>query len=191
MQPWEMKRFYELARFIDPKQVKSIVLTSGPKGVLIGGTEILGGEPASILRTRTNDYSEIQQIAQNIFTTTATQSINRPAAAKETPPPSQTIPTPAPSVTKLSLEIRNGTNITGLAQKTSDQITAQDYNVLAVSNAAKRNHTTTTIYIISDDQTENAKKLAATLGFPVDSGLPKEESPTNADVLIILGSDAK
>jgi len=183
-----MKRFYELARLIDPDQVKSVVLTSGPRGVLTGGTEILGGEPASILRPRTNDYSEIQQIAQNIFTAAPTQSANMPPVVEETPPPSQA--TPTPSAGKPSLEIRNGTNITGLAKSTSDQLTTQDYDVLAIGNAAKRNHTTTTIYIISDAQAESAKELAATLAASADSGLPEEESPTNADVLIILGSDA-
>ncbi|HLD25807.1 MAG TPA: LCP family protein, partial [Candidatus Andersenbacteria bacterium] len=47
LQLWEMKRFYELGRLIKPDEVHSVVLSTGPQGVLTGGTELLGGTPAS------------------------------------------------------------------------------------------------------------------------------------------------
>ncbi len=192
MQLWEMKRFYELARLIDQAQVHSAVLTTGPQGVLTGNTEILGGTPASVLRPRTGDYSEIQAIAQNILTT-ASENTPLPAAT-ETPPPAspsaeQASPSPSP-VLKPSLVIRNGTDITGLAKRTADKLEEEGYVVAAIGNAAQRGVAQTIIYPLSPDHAQGAAALADTFGWKLENNLPENESPVNADALIILGPDA-
>lgn len=193
MQLWEMKRFYELARLIDQSQIHSAVLTTGPKGVLTGGTEVLGGVPASVLRPRTGDYTEIQTIARNILEnppdTTASTVTSPPAVASgEGGPDTENKPTPSPQ--QPSLEIRNGTTITGLAGRTADKLEEQDYPVTAVGNAAKRGQTQTYIYLLSLDYTAGAAILADSLKAETEQGLPEGEPATDADVLIILGSDA-
>ncbi len=192
---WEMKRLYEIARQVDQGQFKSEVLTTGPSDVLVGTTEVLGGTPASVLKPRTGDWSEIHTIAANIFTSdkaktiasTEPPSADRESADEPTPEPSDE-PTPAP---KPTLEIRNGTNITGLAKKVNDDLEGRDYDVLTIGNAARRDVAKTIVYILADEAAEGGKEVAEYLKAETDSGLPSEEAASEADVLIILGPDAQ
>lgn len=188
MQLWEMKRMFEIARSIEHEKVTSVVLTTGPNGVLVGGTEVLSGVPAAVLRPRVGDYSEIQHIAQTIFT------IDNGKDFPPTPDAVVSSPSPSPSsepVAKPIVEIRNGTNITGLAKQASDELTAAGYEVVKIGNAANRNVTETTAFALNDSQTDNAKALAEVLHASADSGLPDGEADSKAQVLVILGADAK
>lgn len=198
MQLWEMRRFFELARTLNPNEVHSVVLSTGHNGVLVGGTEVLGGVPASILRTRTGDYSEIQAIATSIFSEQVSTSIaptpqgdtetteSQASTASPSPEPSET-----PEIAKPSVEVRNGTNITGLAKKTSDTLQSEGYNITGIGNAANRTTATTTVYAIEAANADGAKSVADLLGATTDSGLPTGEANTSADVLVILGTDAE
>ncbi|HBE90241.1 MAG TPA: hypothetical protein DDW41_03470 [Candidatus Andersenbacteria bacterium] len=198
MQLWEMKRLYEIVRAVEPSQVHSVVLTSGTKGILVGGTEILGGVPASILRTRTGDYSELQAIASSILDQTAEpikESIPPVVSPSHSPSPSPSAsPTPSPVVTSISLptiEVRNGTTITGLAKRTSDKLTAEDYQVTAIGNAAIKTAPQTIVYYTSPDQSDAAAKVAAIINAKTSSPLPDSEKSTAANLLIVLGLDAE
>lgn len=190
LQLWEMKRLYELARQVDQEHIKSQVLTTGPNGVLVGTTEVLDGTPASILKPRTGDWSEIQAIAASIFTSDKSLPTDQPAA-EATPAIPEPTPTPAEAATLPTLEIRNGTNVTGLAQKTSDELKSGGYEVLTITNAASRDVAKTTVYILSDSATSGGQDVATLLKADTDSGLPSEEASSKADILIILGSDAQ
>lgn len=181
MHLWEMKRFYELARTINPEAVHSNILSTGPNGLLVGSTEVLGGTPASVLRPRTGDYGEIQQLAKNIFDSDTTLA---PSPATEEPTPEAT-PAPKPTV-----EIRNGTNITGLAAKMKEKLAAEDYHVIAIGNAKNRTTAETTVYALKTSHADGATALAEFLEVQADSGLPSDEAATEANVLIILGQDA-
>ena len=196
LQLWEMKRLFEMARFYDPSSVSSVVLSTGPKGVLVGETEILGGSPASVLRPRTGDYSEIQAMATGIFDqanedtpTPPTEELVPPEEITEDP---EVTPEPSPEPVVLpDVEIRNGTNVTGLAKRTSDELTAKDYTVTSIGNAATRNNSETKVYALRDEHVESAKTIAEILSAQADSGLPEGESASDADVLVILGADAE
>lgn len=205
MQLWELKRLYETARQVKHDQVRSVVLSNSNNGVLVSGTEVLGGVPAYVLRTRTGDYSEIQNIAKNIFDSSVSHSLapnpssdTNNAPNQPTPFPDGALPaatstpsaSPSPTVT-TTIEIRNGTNTTGLAKKTSDAITSKGYEVLAIGNAHNRSTAKTTVYAIKDKAVDEAKNVAQILDASTDSGLPADEAKTSADILIILGSDAK
>lgn len=206
MQLWEMKRFFELARQIDTHDIKSVVLSTGPKGVLVGDTVVLGGVPASILKTRTGDYSEIQTLAKNVFTdnvgkvvdeAVATGSAdaavpspdNADALASGAPVPAAS-PSTTPETTKATVEVRNGTATTGLAKKIGDQLTAQGYKVLAVGNAKSKNETKTIVYSPKVTQADSAQNIASLLTASSKADLPANEDSTKADILIILGSDS-
>lgn len=188
---WEMKRLYELARSIDQQHVHSVVLTTGPKGVLVGSTEILGGKPAAILKPRTNDYSEIQAIARDLFsntnTITASPSTESPGA---TSPADAETPTPSPETKITKIEVRNGTTTTGLAAQTKELLEAKKYPVSTVGNATDRAVEKTTVYALNLNQADAAKEIADFLEAQSDSGLPKGEAKSEADILIILGKDA-
>ncbi len=188
LQLWEMKRFYELARTIDRENVGSVVLSTGPKGVLVGTTEVLGGAPASVLKPRIGNYSEIQELAANMLTNTATSVPI--AAVEETPEELPEEEVEEAEVPKSFVEIRNGTTITGLASRTRETVQDEGFEVTAIGNAATRDNAETKVYAVTDDATESAKALAELLGAQADSGLPADETATEAGVLIILGADS-
>lgn len=197
MELWELKRLYEIARTISHEQVKSEVLSTGPKGVLVGETEVLGGSPAAILRPRTGDYTEIQQIAAALL-----DAVSPPSEPLTTllPPSPSTEPSSTteqiqqsqtPTLTLSHIEVRNGTNITGLAKRVADELKKKGYEIAAVGNATVRTNTTTVVYALNEPHTDSAKELASILSAQTDSGLPQQEEPSIADVLIILGTDAQ
>lgn len=198
MQIWEMKRFFELARLVNPDQFHSVVLTTGHNGVLVGDTEILGDTPASILRTRTGDYSEIQSIAANIFSSpTEPVSTSTAEVTKDNNPETQptSSPTSSPAsesavTTDATIEIRNGTTTTGLAKQTSDSLKAEGYTVSTIGNAANQNQAQTTVYVLSSTKADTGQKLAELLQAPAKTDPPSDEADSEADILIILGTNA-
>src|SRR3989344_717908 len=202
MQVWEMKRFFELSRQIDTHNIKSAVLTTGTRGLLVGDTVVLGGVPASILKTRTGDYSEIRNIAQHIFDDGVAKTIDDSKAAATSPEPTigpdgvlggptaSASPSVSPSATKPTIEVRNGTAVNGLAKKVSDQLTKDGYKVIATANAASKAITETTVYAPKVTQADDAQKIAESLGGSSQSDFPKEEAKTTADILVVLGADA-
>lgn len=179
MQLWEMKRLFELARALDHDKIHTVVPTTGVKGILVGSTEILGGVPAAVLRTRTGDYSELQALAQNIFNQPS------PPLASESPSPS-----PTPAAAKPTVEIRNGTTVTGLAQRIKDRINSPTIEVVKIGNAVARSTQKTTVYALDVTQADAAKDIADTLLARADSGLPDGEAKSSAAILIIVGQDA-
>lgn len=188
MELWEMKRFYEIARQVDREKVNTVVLTTGPKGVLTGSTEVLGGTPASILKPRTGNYSEIQSMATDIFShgdDAHVQASIAPAAAPENSP------TPSPTPAAITVEVRNGTNITGLAKAVGDTLTEEGYTVAAIGNAAVRTNEKTIVYAQAQDDESQAKRVADFLAAPADVDLPEGEAKSTADVVVILGADAQ
>ena len=203
MQVWEMKRFFEISRQIDTHDIKSVVLTTGPHGVLVGDTVVLGGVPASILKTRTGDYSEIQNIAGRIFDEGIGKTINDststtgispeptigPDGLLGSPQPAPS-PSASPSAAKPTLEIRNGTAVNGLAKKISDKLTKAGYKVIATANAKSKDIENTKVYAPKVTQSDDAATIAASLGASSESDFPKDEAKTTADILIILGADA-
>jgi len=189
MQLWEMKRFYELARTVDRDNVGSVVLSTGPKGLLVGGTEVLGGAPASVLKTRVGNFSEIQKLAADILTSAAPAV--HVVTPEEQPQEEEVQDEDAPEKPKPFVEIRNGTTITGLAATARETVQDEGYEVTAIGNAATRDNEKTLVYAIDDESTDSAKAIAELLGAEADSGLPENETATEAGLLIILGADAQ
>src|SRR3989344_390532 len=191
MQVWEMKRFFELSRQIDTHNIKSAVLTTGNLGLLVGDTVVLGGVPASVLKTRTGDYSEIRDIAQHIFDDGVAKTIDDSPTATISPDPTLApSPSASPSAAKPTIEVRNGTAVNGLAKKIGDQLTKDGYKVIATANAASKTIVKTTVYAPKVTQADDAQKIAESLEASSQSDFPKEEAKTTADILVVLGADA-
>ena len=193
MELWEMKRFYEIARQIDRTKVNTEVLTTGPTGVLVGSTEVLGGTPASILKPRTGNYSEIQEMGGGLFSSghvTRAQASVSPVSdeAAATPSPEAT---PSPTPAKVTIEVRNGTNITGLAKAVGEKLEAEGYTVASIGNAATRDNETTKVYARKQDDASQAKQIAELLEASADVDLPEAEAASEAAVVVILGQDAQ
>ncbi|MCH8748379.1 LCP family protein [Patescibacteria group bacterium] len=189
MSLWEMKRLYELARQVDRNSVRSVVLTTGPEGVLEGTTEILGDAPASVLKPKAGNFSAIHEIAQNLFLADQTNGSATTSEPAEEAPVEEPEQKEEPAA-KPTIEIRNGTNITGLAKKTSDNLAADGYEVSAIGNAFNRAAQKTTVYTLNPELADTIISLAESLGATAESGLPPGEASSEADVLIILGPDA-
>ncbi|HLC49662.1 MAG TPA: LCP family protein [Candidatus Andersenbacteria bacterium] len=187
MQTWEMKRFFEIARQVNREEIKSVVLSTGTHGVLVGDTSVLGGEPASVLKTRTGDYSEIKAIAKNIFSETVNNTPKPVTPAQTTPTPNAS---PSPAEAKPTLEVRNGTAINGLAKKVADQLTKEGYKVIATGNAKSKTIEKTNVYAPKVTQADDAQKIATQLVATAQTDFPEDEAKTTADILIILGADA-
>jgi LCP family protein required for cell wall assembly len=200
---WEVKKVFEMARVIPKDNINTAVLSTGTNGLLAGGTEILDGVPASIIRPRAGaeDYSQIKEFVSNIFSATKTDAPATPISSqKPTAPPSVTPsakPTPSTSpdtanlkTEKPTVEIRNGTNITGLASRTSAKLKTANFIVQTVGNTAKRDRTSTVIIdLTANKKPESLKTILSTLGIGSTVSLPSSENSSKADFLILLGTD--
>lgn len=200
---WEVKRVFEMARVIPKDNINTAVLSTGNNGLLTGGTEILDGVPASVMRPRAGaeDYSQIKEFVSNIFLSTknnalaTSQSSPKPTAPPSASPSSTPSPSSSPGTTNLktekpTVEIRNGTNITGLASRTSSKLKAANFTIQNVGNAAKRDRTSTIVIdLTSDKKPESLKAILSTLGISSTVSLPSSENSSKADFLILLGTD--
>lgn len=101
----------------------------------------------------------------------------------------ETLPEPKKSPEKLKVAIYNGSQTVGLGKTKADELKSKfDFvDVVLVSNANKGDYTST--YVVDVKETENASatQIAEALSGQL-SGLPEgEESPADADIIIILG----
>ncbi|MFA6552847.1 MAG: LCP family protein [Patescibacteria group bacterium] len=120
---WEMVQFAKIAKDINKDNIINMVLDNSTHGLLESAT---GSDGAYILQPKDGDYSAIQSMAANIFSTG--QIIHEQA----------------------NIEIQNGTTQTGLASKTADRLTALNYKIARTANAASNEPVTqTTIYDLS------------------------------------------
>jgi len=195
---WEFKRGFEIFRSVPKDNIHTAVLTTGENGLLVGGTEILEGTPASILRPRAGaeNYGPIKDFVKQIFD--ANNSLGDNTPSKEQPSPSVT-PTPQPSSTptpvsveseKPSVEIRNGTNIQGLASRIASELKSTKFTVQTVGNAAKRDRNTTMVVDLTGGKKPNSIKiLLTTLKVDKAVSFPESETASKADFLVLLGTD--
>lgn len=193
----ELKRLAELSREIPDDRMYAAVLTTGADGLLVGTTEILSGRPAAVLRPRAglDQHGEIQQFVKDIFSQARVAPPPGPTVAEASPPPTPTAsPTPVATVAdeQPTVEIRNGTKVTGLAARTAGALEKKDgFSIVGVGNAAIRNRTQTIVV----DRTGGKKPvslqaLLATLGVSTAVNFPEaEKEPADASFVVFLGTD--
>lgn len=91
----------------------------------------------------------------------------------------------------LTVEVRNGTDKTGYATTIAEQIAANAaYTIIKVSDAGRNDYRNTIVFVRANDENKKPKvnTVANTFGVAATNELPKGEKSTEADVLIILGS---
>lgn len=141
MSAWDM---IALAKYAD--DVKSDAIAShvidGKSGLVY--SSYLGG--AYVLWPRKEDWSEFQQLADNIFSS-STSSTSLSTAPQSAPLPSVTV------------EVQNGTKQIGLASQTAQLLQSSGYGVVRISNAASTTWATTTIFDFTGGAKD--KELAA------------------------------
>lgn len=161
MQLWEILRLAKLGRDINQNSIITQVLDSGSNSPLYASTTPDG---AYVLQPKAGDFSEIQFIAKNIFTSNFIAREN------------------------ASIEVRNGTSYAGLAKKIADELVALNFNVTQVSNAKDGNYDKTVIYDLSNGQKPYTlislqNKLDANIAAGLPPFLTSSTQPINYDNL--------
>lgn len=146
LEAWEIIQLANLGKEVKAQEIVNRVLDNSAGGALVSATTIDG---AYILKPRTGNWSGVQDIAQNIFTA---------GLVKEE---------------DAKIEIQNGTASTGLAEKISQSLKNQDYNVVKLGNAQRRDYEKTVIYDLTSGQKPNTlKSLKEKLKANVTTTLP-------------------
>jgi hypothetical protein len=99
---------------------------------------------------------------------------------------------PAPRVDgKLNIEIRNGSNDSHKGVATRDKLTTDSvYNLIRLSKSAKADYGDPIIVnLIGDQKSDLIKKLEEVMGVTAVREIPEGETPTDAEVLIIVGNN--
>ncbi|MEK7606896.1 MAG: LCP family protein [Patescibacteria group bacterium] len=184
---WEALRLAKILKDTSRESISMNVLDDSPSGAL--EAQIIDG--AFLLLPKNNDWNAIRVLAKNILG--ARQAGNNDA-------------TPLP---EASVEIQNGTGITGLAAQKADEISKLGFTVAGVGNASQRDLGRTMIYDLSNGSKsaalENLKKalhaeVALSLPTWLQSGIETKEilfaapaqakaASSNVDFLVILGAD--
>jgi len=189
---WELIRLSTFLKDFDQKNLSHYVLDSTPGGPLYE-TYING---AYLLLPTNNDWTEVRQIATNIF---------------ENDPAFKTIEQPKPIEQLVKIRIENGTSINGLAFKTSQLLEGQGYSIESVANSATRDWEKTTIYDFSEGSyPEELKSLQDYLKADIETSVTgwlftdnispssislndnseKNKTTSTVDFLVILGQNS-
>lgn len=154
---------------------------------------------AYVLLPKNDDWSALQRIAENIFTPDSELNTQFADAPEQKPK-------------FVTVEIQNGTNITGLAFRASQLLDGQGFDVVKVGNAVSRGYEHTVIYDLTNGQRSEELKalrdylqadvtLSATGWMLSSDVVPKEvtfssedyerlATQEDVDFLIILGETA-
>jgi LCP family protein required for cell wall assembly len=178
----ETMRFSEILKEFDLKNLansKNLVLDDSPGGYLYATASDTGGY---ILLPRNGDFSDLQQLAENIFSLES--------------PKSTSLTKPLPITNRTSLEILNGTKLEGFASQTKDILENLGYKVVKVGNAQEQDYTKTIIYDLTNSQKPEAlnilqEKLNANTSTNLPDWYLKDQSVNphqKIDFLILLGT---
>ncbi|HNZ73009.1 MAG TPA: LCP family protein [bacterium] len=205
LQVWEIIRLAQIGKDIDITKIINQTLTDGPTGFLYA--DKVNG--AYVLLPKDGNFETIKKIWQNIFyiqgepalatgdNLNQTENIQ---TATETPilsaPPETETPTPVVAETpptndyqkeNATIEIQNGTWVTGWAGQEKDRLKKLGFNITKAINAVNHDFAATIIYDLSS-QTKPA--TAAELEKLYQTKLTAERPisfDSQADFVIILG----
>lgn len=163
--------FYALSRLapdITGSAIAHVVFTDAPGGELVARS--VNG--TYVLEPRDGSFDRIQSAVASALDTSATA--------------------PAPAAPQLSVEIWNGTTVTGLAARTAELIANEQLTITAIRNAPVRNVRRSVIYHRSSVPPAIVARLQRILDADVSTVFPAFDTvvqPT-ADFLIIVGASS-
>ena len=183
---WEIVKLWQNFKDISSDDISNYVLDNSANGLLVAGMSEGG---AYILTPRSGDYTEIQYLVHNFFYDKEKEENNKKEEIKE-------------NTQVARVEIKNGTWINGLANKTSIDLEKNNFIVLRISNSSQRDFSKTIIYDLSYGEKDEALKylkeyLQAEVSFSVPDWLAEEIKNSNnseefevPDFIIVLGQNA-
>ena len=179
---WEAIKLWNMFKDVSGENITNKVLDNSSSGLLIDGR---GEDGAYILTPRSGDFAEIQYLVNNIFS-------DAPVEAKT-----------KVKVEKVSLDIRNGTWINGLASESALDLEKYGFNVVRISNSSQKDFQKSVIYDLTyGEKMESLSILKEKTGANVSFSLPQwlidnikeeladEKNPEQPDFILILGQDA-
>ncbi len=164
----------------DLKSIKNIVLSDGPNGFLY--PSIING--MYVLLPKGNDFTILKILAKNVFKPEEEQKQIMEKDSKI-----------------LSIEIQNGTEISGLASRTAEKLKDDGFNISSITNAKEQNYENTIIYDITKKikyQEKNISDLEERFNTKISSSTPSwiisqiinnAETSKSPDIVIILGEN--
>ncbi len=166
---WEVLRMTDTFSGIKTSDIKNMVMSDS--NVLV---PMITSAGAFVLVPKNNDWQIVKKFVADAFTDTASPE----TIAAALPP-------------KVSIEILNGTNITGLAQKTASLLEAAGFTVSKIANAGQKDYQKTVIYDLSGKNSEAIAKLRTIVDANLSPSVPAAITPSEkTDFLIILGKNA-
>lgn len=145
----------------DPLAAPRLVIDDSPNGFLLN---TIGPDGAFLLTPRGGNFLAIQKAIGNLF--------DEPANINE----------------EVSIEVKNGTSVPGLAQTIADQLQAEKFKVVYFGNAPQKNVINTVIYDYTNGQKSTAASRLQQL-LPGSLIMKGTDPTTTADFIIILGQD--
>lgn len=192
LEVWEMLKLWNVFKDIQKDQIISRVLSDAPDGLLVSS---VGDGGAYILVPTTGNFAKIKQMLQDIFISSQpeeTKVINetRKNNTDDNVKELEKISSPA------TINIKNGTWITGLASRFSDKLSPLGFTVAETGNAPERNYEKTLVFDLTYGNNNSAleaikENSGATQSFEFPVWIKEyQEQPEAADFVLILGTDA-
>jgi polyisoprenyl-teichoic acid--peptidoglycan teichoic acid transferase len=166
---WEIVRMTDDFSGIKTSDIKNLVMSDA--NVVVPTINNAG---AFVLLPKDGDWQNVKDFVANAFNGPASPET---LAAAEPP--------------KINVEILNGTNIVGLAQKTASLLEAAGFSVSRVANADQKDYEKTVIYDVSGNNSAAITKLRTIIDANLSPEIPAAITPSDkTDFLIILGKNA-
>jgi hypothetical protein len=173
-----------------------------PSVVVIKGVEQLAAQQAFYKGAKDGDVLVLYSSRAFIYVAAADKLIIVGPVVRIDAPPSygqvasgsaSATPTPSttPSVTPkpITVDVRNGTSTAGLAGATASALKKNTLVTIGKVGDASGSYTATVVVDLSKDAGKSATvaQIAASLGVSVVTTLPKGETASTADALVIVG----
>jgi hypothetical protein len=162
----QMIRLAKLATEIDPKNIKQATIDEN----MVVAYNTPTNPPQNVLVPLRD---KIRELRDQFFNSVPTAG------------PISTAPAPTAGAARIRVE--NGTQINGLAARTSDRLTAQGFNVVEITSADRFDYAQSQIISYAADTTV-AMAVAQTLGLP-SSSIVTSTANSSIDLKVILGGD--
>ena len=188
LEPWEIIELAKTFSNFDTKNVINQGLDDGPDNYLYASVV----NEAFVLKPKGDSFSQIQELIKNIFNESRPQNLTSTSSAA----------TPTAPIAKqekprtIRIEIRNGTTISGLASRQTQELKLKGLQVMKIGNSPEQNYTKTEIYKLSEANSTDTETLLQDKYQTLiqEKNIPswvEEMSAPDTDYFIILGTDAE
>lgn len=158
LSPDEIKALADFSKSIDKSKIKNQILSTDGNGPLVSDSS----SGTYYIKTRSGNYSELQNIVKSIFNTESSE--------------------------EAKVEILNGSKISGSGGKLSDSLKSAGYSIVNIATT-KESYKKTIIYDYSGGKMKNTLKfLKESLGAEV---VTKTDTAKKVDISVIIGDDYK